>query len=402
MTTLVTRPRQTALFARIIAICGLAIPITQARSADGGPPDPPGRMVDIGTHRLHLLCEGEGSPTVVIDSGLGALAFEWRGVQRLLAGQFTTCIYDRAGYGWSEPGPLPRTSSRITEELALLLERAEVPGPYVLVGHSFGGYTAQIYARRFPERTAGIVLVDASHPGQVQRYLDSPLRLNTAPSQKRGRVTYSGFTVHEGLPDDVRAAVYAMAFTPKARLTMTQEYLWFRDSAAEVAAAGAMPDRPLVVLTRGRSVATDTASPDRHRLFEQIWLQLQHELAGSAPRAAHLIAERSGHQMHLEQPDLVVDAIGMVADFARAEGEGTSPHLARIAGWLSFRDARWQVDRLHANHLLDRSPALSAPERAADGAEPPVRARHYRGSDRPQYQVVVYSDEPGGETRVSR
>ena len=175
---------------RLVALLGLML-LTPAAWADrGGPPPPPGRMVDIGSHRLHLLCEGSGSPTVVIDSGLGALALEWRGVQRELAAQFTTCLYDRAGYGWSEPGPQPRTTARITEELALLLERGDVPGPYVLVGHSFGGYTAQLFARRFPERTAGVVLVEASHPEQVQRFLDSPLRLNTAPSRRKGRVVH--------------------------------------------------------------------------------------------------------------------------------------------------------------------------------------------------------------------
>jgi pimeloyl-ACP methyl ester carboxylesterase len=351
-------------------------------------------MVDIGSHRLHLLCEGSGSPTVVIDSGLGALALEWRGVQRELAAQFTTCLYDRAGYGWSEPGPQPRTTARITEELALLLERGDVPGPYVLVGHSFGGYTAQLFARRFPERTAGVVLVEASHPEQVQRFLDSPLRLNTAPSRRKGRVVYSGFTIHDGLPDEVRQAVYAVGFTPKARLAMTQEYLWFRDSAAEVAAAGPMPDRPLVVLARGRRAgdppATGTA---RDALFEQIWLQLQHELAASAPRAALLVAERSSHQVHLDEPELVVDAVAMVADFARAEDPAMQALKPAAMGWLTFSHARWLVDRLHAGHLLEQVPGLGGPEAMPAEAGSLKRARHYRGSDRPQFQLVVYSEE---------
>jgi len=399
MLALGARHRKQRPFARMAAYCGLAALMHAACATGAGLPEPPGRLVDLGTHRLHLLCEGDGSPTVVIDSGLGALAFEWRSVQRMLATQFTVCIYDRAGYGWSDPGPQPRTTGRITDELAQLLERAEIPAPYVLVGHSFGGYTAQLFARRFPERTAGVVLVEASHPGQVQRYLDSPLRLNTAPSKRQGRVTYSGFTVHEGLPDDVRAAVYAVGFSPKARLAMTQEYLWFRDSAAEVAAAGPMPDRPLVVLTRGGTpqaaapAPTDLATTTRRWLFEQIWLQLQHELASSAPRAAHLVAERSGHQMHLEQPELVVDAIGMVADFAIAESAFAQPAITRPEGWLAFRDATWQVDRLHASIELDRAPSMERPD-SHDAAPatigPPVRARHFFGSAGPQYQQVVY------------
>jgi len=386
-------------FGPLATFLALSVLTPMAEARTDGSPDAPGRMVDVGTHRLHLLCEGEGSPTIVIDSGLGALAFEWRTVQRTLASQFTTCIYDRAGYGWSEPGPQPRTTARITDELALLLERAEIAGPYVLVGHSFGGYTAQLFARRFPERTAGLVLVDASHPEQVKRYLESPLRMNTAPARKSGRIVYSGFTVHDGLPEEVRAAVYAVGFTPKARLAMTQEYLWFRDSAAEVAAAGPLPDRPLVVLTRGKDTAQQTGSESaaRRELFELIWLQLQHELASTVPRAAHIVAEHSGHQMHLEQPELVVDAIGMVADFARVENAAVRVETSPANGWLSFRHARWEVDRLHASHLLDRSPIPPGDSSMTDADTQPgttVRARHYSGSDRPQLQVVVYPEDP--------
>jgi pimeloyl-ACP methyl ester carboxylesterase len=384
---------------RLLATAALTMAVTTsmptAQAAGEAAVEAPGRMVDLGTHRLHLLCEGSGEPTVVIDSGLGALSMEWRSVQGALATRFRTCLYDRAGYGWSDPGPLPRTTERIAGELDLLLERAQEAGPFVLVGHSFGGYTAQMYARRFPERTAGIVLVDASHPGQVRRFLDSPLRLNTAPSRKQGQVMYSGITVHEGLPPEVREAVFAVGFTPKARMAMTQEFLWFRESAQQVADAGPMPDRPMVVLTRGRAEpdASDAVAAANRHLFEQIWLQLQHELAESAPHAAHLVAERSGHQMHIDQPEVVADAISMVADFATADSALVDQPAERPRGWLAFRNATWQVDHLHAGMGLDRTPSVELPatlEAAVSGAGRPVRARHFIGSPRPQYQQVVY------------
>ena len=108
----------------------------------------PGQMINIDTHKLHLYCLGEGQPTIIMDAGLGGFSLEWFRSQQLLAQSTKVCVYDRAGYGWSEAGPMPRTSSRIADELYLLLTRARIQGPYVLVGHSFGGYTIQLFASR--------------------------------------------------------------------------------------------------------------------------------------------------------------------------------------------------------------------------------------------------------------
>jgi pimeloyl-ACP methyl ester carboxylesterase len=364
---------------RLLLVTGLA-----ATSAQAGSLAPPGEMVDLGTHRLHLLCTGSGTPTVVIDAGLGSLALEWRGVQQALSGRQRVCLYDRAGYGWSDPGPLPRTVDRITDELHHLLEVAKVPAPYVLVGHSFGGYTVQLYAKRYPQQVAGMVLVDASHPGQVQRFLESPLAINTAPSRKVGQVQYSGFVIHDNLPDDIREAVYQVGFTPKARAAMTAEYLYFRDSAAEVGSAGELPDRPLVVLSRGEGdeATLGRLSIERQEAIETLWLELQRELADLAPRAAHLIAERSGHQIHLDQPDLIADAVNMVVDFAVAErSPNTTPDH-----WLAFKDASWRVDRLHASLSLEsphRDPSYMVFQQQ-------IQAGHFAGSDGPAFQQVVY------------
>ena len=121
---------------------------------------PPGRLVDLGSHRLHLLESGRGRPTIVLEAGLMSTVLSWGDLQHKLSQSHRVVSYDRAGLGWSDPGPMPRTAHRIVEELHTLLERAAIPPPYVLVGHSFGGLTMPLFAARFPEETAGMVLVD--------------------------------------------------------------------------------------------------------------------------------------------------------------------------------------------------------------------------------------------------
>jgi pimeloyl-ACP methyl ester carboxylesterase len=276
----------------------------------------PGKLVDIGTHRLHIFCAGSGQPTVVIDSGLGGNSLEWIRVQRSLAPNVQICSYDRAGYGWSEPGPRPRTSSRIVDELFALLKKAEIAGPYVLVGHSFGGYTMQLFANRYPDETAGLVLVDSSHPEQFERFLAPPIKVNLAPSG-RNRIMLLSPTppLPANLPDEVRPMVKALNLRAETRAAMGDELLDFRRSAQQVRNARDLPNVPLVVLTRGKRVWPLT---DRGQHMEDLWAQLQVELASGVQRVTHIIAAESGHHIHLDQPDLVADSVNMVVDLVRS------------------------------------------------------------------------------------
>src|ERR671917_1180767 len=130
---------------------------------------PPGEMVDVGTHSLHINCFGEGSPTVILEAASGGMSAHWVRVQQQLAKTTRVCAYDRAGLGWSEPGPEPRDARQVSGELQALLEGAGIEGPYVLVGHSYGGLYARMYAARYSEEVAGVVLVDSSHPEQFTR-----------------------------------------------------------------------------------------------------------------------------------------------------------------------------------------------------------------------------------------
>ena len=132
---------------------------------------PPGEMVDVGGYSLHINCVGQGSPTVVLDAGSGGFSAQWVRVQREVSGTTRVCSYDRAGMGWSEMGPEPRDARQISSELHTLLGKAGIEGPYVLVGHSFGGMYMQTYAARYPDEVAGVALVDSStDPDQFREH----------------------------------------------------------------------------------------------------------------------------------------------------------------------------------------------------------------------------------------
>jgi pimeloyl-ACP methyl ester carboxylesterase len=129
----------------------------------------PGEMVDVGEHRLHMNCVGQGSPTVVLDAGWGYTSVEWSAwVQPEVAKHTRVCAYDRAGMGWSEPEAGAPDATQTTAELHTLLQEADEEGPYVFAGHSLAGLYSRIYAERYPEEVAGMVLVDSSHPDQFE------------------------------------------------------------------------------------------------------------------------------------------------------------------------------------------------------------------------------------------
>ncbi|MGQ0657762.1 MAG: alpha/beta fold hydrolase [Chromatiales bacterium] len=280
--------------------------------------NPPGQLVDVGGYRLHIYCEGEGTPTVVMDAGLGGSALEWLPVHGVIKNHTRSCVYDRAGYGWSDPDPLPRTSSRIADELSLLLQKAAIPGPYTLIGHSFGGYNVQLFARRHAHLTAGLVLVDSSHHEQVQRFQARPIGYNLLPENVGGLLIMSGRPVMPAtMPQEAAIKAGLLLSRMQTRLTIANELIHFQASADEVRSAGSMPPVPLVVLTRGVSERLRDDDSTRAHLIEAVWRQLQHELAELSPRSIQVIAGQSGHHIHLDQPRLVSDAALRVVEIWR-------------------------------------------------------------------------------------
>ncbi len=257
--------------------------------------------VDIGGYRLRIHCVGNGSPTVVLDSGLGDDYSVWSRVQPEVAGVTRVCAYNRAGIGTgrgaSDPGALPRTSARIASELHTLLANSCVPGPYVLAGHSSGGLNIRLYATRYPDEVGGIVLVDA----RPENYSD---RLQAL------------------LPADVWAALSAAmqanncdALPAGPRL----EWMSIAESEAEVRTAAPLPQVPLIVLTHGLPDPRfePFLSAEELQAEEDLWRELQTDLAHSVPDGQQIIATQSGHYIQRDQPGVVVDAIDTVVEEAR-------------------------------------------------------------------------------------
>src|SRR5438093_1561324 len=195
---------------------------------------PPGRLVDVGGHRLHILCTGAGSPAVVLESGLGGSSADWGFVQPGVAAFTRVCSYDRAGMGYSDPGPSPRTARRIARELAELLDRSGIARPVVLVGAYSGGFTVRIFASEYGERAAGLVLVDASHEDQTHDVPQIapfvPLLSSVGVLRLLG-VSFGGNP--DSLPPSVREFARATRFRAAGYQAAANEIMHMRESAAE-------------------------------------------------------------------------------------------------------------------------------------------------------------------------
>lgn len=274
---------------------------------------PPGRLVDIGGRRLHLLEAGEGSPTVVIVPALGSNVLEWIHVQRELADISRVTVYDRAGIGWSDPPPGDyRTFDDAAGDLHVLLHAAEVPPPYVLAGHSIGGIIVRRYAARFAAEVAGLVLIESSHEDQVRRrnasgwrsgkfgYIIPALRRRTRILGLRRLAVAVGLTrqldvaVDREAPAEFRGAARAITLSSRQRRAVIREFMMLGSVHGREPTLGNVP---LTVL-----------SAPRHD--DPIWMGMQAELAALSADSVHLVAPAGGHHLHLDDPALVVSTIG--------------------------------------------------------------------------------------------
>ncbi len=275
--------------------------------------DPPGQLIDVDGRTMHINCIGNKSPSIILDSGAGGFSLEWGNIQKSLSQYARICAYDRAGYGWSDMGLLPRTTKRITYELHTLLQNAGIHGPYILVGHSFGGFTAQYFARNFGDEIAGIVLIDSSHEEQVYRLPENGKDVvrRSLHQDRSNMVTKS--VIHEHYPEEEAALAQQLMTRWSALLTWREEMANYALSSRELRDVhhGPMLDIPIVVLSRGKRVWPDTPYGDS---MEAAWKELQDELSYLNGNSTHIIAENSGHLIHLDEPELVVDAIHDVLD----------------------------------------------------------------------------------------
>jgi pimeloyl-ACP methyl ester carboxylesterase len=277
--------------------------------------DPPGQLIDIGGYRLTILCKGDApGPTVVIEAGGGVGALGYLTVQDEIARFARVCSYDRAGLGWSEPGPAPRTFEAYARELNALLEAARVRGPYVLVAHSWGGGVARAFARDRMERLAGFALIETGgqelvpHPMAQAAFARSE-RINRVAAVLHRFGVIRLFPQLLGPYADASDEVKARLLRPGTFAAMAAEGEAIR--ADRGPGWTSLGDLPLVVVVRGRPDMGD--DPD----FERAWIEANRRLSDLSTNSAVIVADRSGHMVHLDQPNVYVDAVRSVVTAAR-------------------------------------------------------------------------------------
>ena len=274
-----------------------------AEAADAKAYPPPGQMVDVGGYRLHINCTGNGSPTVVIESGWGDSSAAWGWVQPEVAKTTRVCSYDRAGMGWSEASPQPRTAREYASELHTLLSKANIPGPYVLVGHSMGGYTVLVYAHDYPAEVAGLVLVDA-------QALPAAGAAAPSPAPKPGQTSLPVLLARLGvmrllagplgsiqnLPAWDKQAYKAFSVTPRSTQALLDEGRGMSEGGAQARAVNTLGALPLIVLSRGKD--QDAA-----------WAASQAGYLRLSTDSQQFFADQSGHRIMIDQPEAAVAAI---------------------------------------------------------------------------------------------
>jgi pimeloyl-ACP methyl ester carboxylesterase len=275
----------------------------------------PGQRVKITengeTFSMHIYCTGEGSPAVIFDSGLGDSFISWRKVQPQIATFTRACSYDRAGIGYSDPSPARRTSRVIADELHSLLQAAGVPPPYVLVGHSMGGYDVRVFAGMYRAEVAGMVLVDASHPDQENRL---PLELKDMEGGWLREAEFLAYTTPFGIPRllglcDDDAVVRAVDCNFHSARESVAEMKAFPVSAQEAGASGTLNDLPLAVLSHDPEKPSAELPPDLAKSTNDAWEKMQEELAHLSTRGTQTIAKNSSHYIQSDRPEVVVEGV---------------------------------------------------------------------------------------------
>lgn len=326
------------IFAIFIGAC-LALSATTAE------PTPPGKLVDLGGHKLHLNCTGNGKPTVIVENGLGDFSFDWILVQSRVSTFSRICTYDRAGYAWSDPGPKPRTFAQLNLELQDALFRLGEQGPFVLVGHSYGGPVVRNFAASYPRLVAGMVLVDASFEGQrvgiggkaTMRLGEGPAGANIPPAREDLRDSDKPVAsaakapqpqqpldpLYNVLPPaEQKLQLWAQSL-PQIEDAENSQRQWSGEYFAKWLAtpqAGRLGAIPLIVLTRAEGGYREGDSDIPAVQMEQERKDGQAKLALLSSNSKQIIIH-SGHNMHLEASGDVAAAIHQVVAAVRNHGK---------------------------------------------------------------------------------
>jgi pimeloyl-ACP methyl ester carboxylesterase len=278
----------------------------------------PGRLVDVGDHRLHINCTGTGSPTVVLEPGLGepSIAMAW--IAPDVAATTRVCVYDRAGRGWSESAETPQDGAQVATDLHTLLNRAGEQGPYVLAGHSAGGLYVLNFAQLYPDEVAGVTLLDSMSPEQYtaidgwpafyEMYRRASGVLTPLSRLGVGHLMYD--SAYGDLPALARDQQRAFMATPRAARSVRDEFSQIRTTMTQAQALTTLGDRPLVVLTAGKGAQGG-------------WDAAQDELAALSTNSVHRTLEDIEHAMFTEQQATAVHSAQAIRDVVTAVRTGT-------------------------------------------------------------------------------
>lgn len=283
---------------------------------------PPGRLVDAGGYRLHLLVMGDDKPgpTVILDAGMVSFSSNWAWVQPEIAKVARVVAYDRAGLGWSDPGPEPRDAAQSASELQIALQKAGITGPYIVVGHSYGGLTARAFADMCPDDVVGMVLVDASHPDQWRHIPASKdgKRIAAAQGMARRLAGIGLFRVWDkeaetlaaGLPPQQYAEIKAFCMQPESLAVSSNALsVWDERTRPQINHAGSLGNMPVFVLS-----VTEQA------MYADVLTQLQAELSKLSTNSRHVTVQGATHEGLVSQREYaqaVTDAILQVVEAAR-------------------------------------------------------------------------------------
>ena len=284
---------------------------------------PQGELVDIGGFRLHINCMGQGTPTVVMDAGAGAPSITWGLVPSSIAKFTRVCIYDRAGFGWSDPNlKVSRTSQQSVDELHTLLNKAGIKPPYILVGHSLGGANMRLYASQYPQDVVGLVLVDSTHENSMtsetfkrikrELWLCIVMRVASRVGVLRLIGEFNLLPIFENIKQKIQKyplSVQALFDTYKSYCycshywaTVSSELANLQKSLKLLETVTSLGELPLIVLSGAKD---PQMSDERFQHF----LSRQLDLTKLSSNSQHIIAENSGHLVQLDQPELVISAV---------------------------------------------------------------------------------------------
>ncbi len=312
----------------------------------------PQRLVDVGGHKLNLYCTGRGSPSVILDAGQADTMYAWRKAQPAIAKFTRVCSYDRAGMGFSGGGPLPRDSNAMVTDLHALLQRADIRPPYILAAHSIASLYALLYADRYPQQVAGMVLVDPSFPNQTQAlHAVSPtMKRMEAGAGAADTFCYQA-ALHGELGLNRGSKAYALCgFPPRADADLRaqcakngapwcemqhvelaqyvrpvfwaayrseDEASYGTDSAEDIKEQRSYGAMPLIVLTAANDIGDSPLPPAEMRAVNRVWTAGHHRLARLSSGGVNCVIRHSEHDIQLDRPAVVTAAVAKVVRQAR-------------------------------------------------------------------------------------